>query len=65
MPGLTVCTFEIGSFGLEAEELAVSITNPLDTQIADIGADIAFRRSGPIGDMRQQTNSGSLRDDYF
>jgi len=47
MPGLAVCTSEIGSFGLEAEELAVRITSPLDTPIADIGADIVFRRLGP------------------
>jgi hypothetical protein len=40
MPGLAVCTSEIGSFGLEAEELAVSITSPLDTPIADIRVDI-------------------------
>ena len=29
----------------------MSTTNPLDPSIADIGADIVFRRFGPISDI--------------
>jgi hypothetical protein len=63
MPGLAVCTSEIGSFGLEAEEvaeeLAVSITSPLDTPIADIGADIVFRSLGPKPELGCSTSVGN------
>src|SRR5262249_13916167 len=38
------------SLGSKCEELRLSITSPLDSPTADIGADIAFRRFGPEPD---------------